>query len=475
MSNDKNNNSGHHREVNGSTALVTWATLLLSCGATADTLEDYYQAIEAHEAYNAFITVTRDLQATAVDKQRPLSGMYICVKDNVHVAGLPNTAGTPALRNFVPGEDAEIISRLKAAGATIIGKNNMHELAYGITSNNAAFGAVHNGVKPAYMAGGSSGGTATAVALNMASAGIGTDTGGSVRLPAALNGLVGFRPSTGRYPTSGMTMISNTRDTAGPITRTVAEAALLDAILSGEDAPLASIDLNGLRLGVPRAYFYDALDADVAARVESVLATLSAHGVELIEADLKGIGELNEKVGFPIVLFETSQLLPAYLAKYQPEISADQLLAQIASPDVKGIVGDALGGAIPEEVYLEARDVQRPLMQAVYADYFRNHRVEAVIFPTTAMTARPRKEDMSTVEFAGEQVPTFPSYIRNTDPASNVGIPGISIPAGISSEGLPIGVELDGPAGSDRRLLAIAAAIESALATTDQRGSRRQL
>jgi mandelamide amidase len=447
MSNDKDNKSDHHRGTTGSTALVTWATLLLSCGATANTLEDYYQAIDAYESYNAFITVARDMQAISADKQGQLSGMYICVKDNVHVAGLPNTAGTPALRNFVPSEDAEIISRLKAAGATIIGKNNMHELAYGITSNNAAF--------------------ATAVALNMASAGIGTDTGGSVRLPAALNGLVGFRPSTGRYPTSGMTMISNTRDTAGPITRTVAEAALLDAILSGEDAPLASIDLNGLRLGVPRGYFYDALDADVATTVESVLATLSAQGVELIEADLKDIGELNEKVGFPIVLFETSQLLPAYLAKYQPDISADQLLAQIASPDVKGIVGDSLAGAIPEEVYLEARDVQRPLMQAVYADYFRNHGVEAVIFPTTAMTARPRKEDMSTVEFAGEQVPTFPSYIRNTDPASNVGIPGISIPAGISSEGLPIGVELDGPAGSDRRLLAIAAAIETALAATD--------
>jgi mandelamide amidase len=207
----------------------------------------------------------------------------------------------------------------------------------------------------------------------MASAGIGTDTGGSVRLPAALNGLVGFRPSTGRYPTSGMTMISNTRDTAGPITRTVAEAALLDAILSGDDASLADVDLNGLRLGVPRAYLYEALDADVAATMASVLATLSAQGVELIEADLNDIGELNEKVGFPIVLFETSQLLPAYLANYQPDISAADLLAQIASPDVKGIVGDALAGAIPEEAYLDARDVRRPPP----AGYRRRHRKRA--------------------------------------------------------------------------------------------------
>ena len=448
-------------------SLGSWTALLLATGASADSLEDYYQRIDKYESYNAFISVARDLKEQADDSSKPLAGMYIAVKDNVHVAGLPNTAGTPALRNFVPEQDAEIITRLRESGASIIGKNNMHELAYGITSNNAEFGAVHNGVKPAYMAGGSSGGTATAVAMDMASAGIGTDTGGSVRLPAALNGLVGFRPTTGRYPNSGMTMISNTRDTAGPITRTVAEAALLDAVLSGENGSLQPIDLEGLKLGVPRAYFYASLDADVAATIEAVLQKLSTNGVELIEADLEGIGELNEKVGFPIVLYETSQLLPAYLARYQPDVSSAQLLAQIASPDVKGIVGDALAGAIPEEVYLDARDVQRPLMQAVYAEYFREEGVDAVIFPTTAMTARPRKDDMATVDFNGEQVATFPSYIRNTDPASNAGIPGISIPAGVSSEGLPIGVELDGPVGSDRRLLAIAAAIEKALAEAE--------
>ncbi len=447
----------------GAGRAVTWASLLLATGASAGDPADYLQAIDAGEKYNAFISVDRDAVEPQGDSDLPLTGMYLAVKDNIHVTGMPNTAGTPALRNYIPDEDAELIKRLKNAGAVIIGKNNMHELAYGITSNNAAFGPVHNGRKFGYMAGGSSGGTATAVALGMASAGIGTDTGGSVRIPAALNGLVGFRPSTGRYPTQGMTMISNTRDTAGPITHTVAEAALLDSVMSADDAPLASISLRGLKLGVPREYFYDSLDPDVANTIEQVLRTLSAQGVELVEANVDDVAELNEKVGFPIVLYETAQLLPAYLAENQPGLSGEELQAAIASPDVKQIIGEALAGAIPEEAYLEARDVQRPLLQKAYADYFTSTGVDAVIFPTTPMTARPVQEDMSTVEYGGEQVPTFPGFIRNTDPASNAGIPGISLPAGTSREGLPIGVELDGPIGSDRRLLAIAAAIEAAL------------
>ncbi len=430
-------------------------------------LATHYQLIDRYAGYNAFISVDRNLTDRPFEPGLPLSGMILSVKDNIHVAGLPNTAGTPALKQFIPQRDAPLISRLKQAGAQIIGKNNMHELAYGITSNNTAFGAVHNAVNRDYMAGGSSGGTAVAVALNMVDAGIGTDTGGSVRIPAALNGVVGFRPSTGRYPGSGITSISNTRDTAGTITSDVATAALLDSVLSGvSPSPFAPADLRQLRLGVPRTYFYENLDPDVATVIEGVLQRLQKRGVTLIEADLDGVPELNEKVGFPVVLYETSQLLPVYLQTYVPGLSTAQLVEQIASPDVRQIVGDAMAGAISKEAYQEALLQQRPLLIRAYAEYFRRNRVDAVIFATTPLPASRLSEDMSTVVFAGKQVPTFPTYIRNTDPASNAGIPGISLPAGLSAQGLPIGVELDGPAGDDRHLLSIASAIEAALATS---------
>ena len=181
--------------------------------------------------HNAFITEGEipPLDSGSLDRMR------IGIKDNVHVAGLPNPAGTAALDGFVPAKDATLVARLRQAGAIIAGKNNLHELAYGITSANGAYGIVENAYDPTLIAGGSSGGTAVAVALGLVDAGIGTDTGGSVRIPAALNGIVGFRPTVGRYPNDGMTLISTTRDTAGPITSTVADAALLDAILSASD------------------------------------------------------------------------------------------------------------------------------------------------------------------------------------------------------------------------------------------------
>jgi mandelamide amidase len=440
------------------------AVAVAGTGAAAADLADYYQAIDTHAHYHAFISVDRNL-VSAPAGGGPLAGWVLSVKDNIHVAGLPNTAGTPALRGFIPAGDATVVARLRDAGALIIGKNNLHELAYGITSTNAAFGTVRNGVAPDHMAGGSSGGTAAAVALRLVRAGIGTDTGGSVRIPAALNGLVGFRPSAGRYPNDGMTLISTTRDTAGPITRSVSDAARLDLVLAGEpDDALAASPLQGLRLGVPRTYFYADLHPDVAATMERVLQQLAQAGVVLVEADLDNVPQLNEQVGFPIVLHETAQLLPSYLQDKLPGVSMEAFVAGIASPDVRQIVGDALGGAIPAAVYREAVEVYRPQLQQAYADYFSRHGVAAVIFPTTPLPASPLTEDMGSVMLNDRLVPTFPTYIRNTDPGSNAGIPGISLPLGTSRDGLPIGVELDAPRGHDRELLAISLALEELLA-----------
>ena len=224
---------------------------------------------------NVFISVNRtgalaaaraiDLKRKAKGKLGPLAGLPLIVKDNIDAAGIPSTAGCRGLAENRPAKNAPVLAPLLAADAILLGKANMHELADGITSNNAGYGAVHNPYNRDLIPGGSSGGTAAGIAARIAPAGLGTDTAGSVRIPSSLCGVAGLRPTAKRYPLDGIVPLSHTRDTPGPIARTVADVALLDSAIMKIDSEPVKWELRGLRLGLPRAFFWSDLDPETEA------------------------------------------------------------------------------------------------------------------------------------------------------------------------------------------------------------------
>ncbi len=441
--------------------------------------EDLVRALiakaKARSNLNAFITLDEqgalkaaqaaDAAVKAGTAKGTLHGVPIVIKDNIHVAGLPNTAGAPPLKKFIPAANAPVAQKLLDAGAIVLGKTNMHELAFGITNNNGGFGAAGNAYDSTRFPGGSSGGTGSAIGARMAPAGLGSDTGGSVRVPSSLNGLAGLRPTLLRYAQEGVTPISHTRDTVGPMARTVADLVLLDGVITGTATTITPRALKGLRLGVPGSYYWENLDPETKRVCDAALAKLQAAGVELVKADIANIGDLDGKVSFPVALFEVMTDLPAYLKKYNTGVDMQQLHAGLGSPDVKGLIGAMLEGkppTIPEAVYKEAL-AARPTLQKAFADYFATNKVAGIIFPTTPAPAQVIATSGETFELNGQKVPTFPTFIRNADPGSNAGIPGITVNAGMSESGLPIGIAVDGPANSDRELLAIAMAMEQVL------------
>lgn len=393
----------------------------------------------------------------------PLHGVPLAFKDNIDVAGMPTTAGSPWMADHTPRMHAGVTQRLLDAGALVLGKTNLHEWSQGVTGHNHAFGPSRNPFDAAHVTGGSSGGNAALLGLRAAPAAIGTDTGGSVRVPAALCGLVGFRPTVHRWPDDGLVPISPTFDTAGVMARCVDDCVLVDHAVTGSPAHLAATPLAGVRLGVPAAYFWEDVDPPVAELARDSMERLRAAGAVLVPCDLAEAGALFQQASMSISLHEILPALAAYFARHGRPFDARALTEAVVSPDVRPLFERLFGDtAVTPEAYAHARHTLRPRMQAAYRECFARHQLAALVFPTSPLTAARIDDDVE-VTLCGRRVSAFSAYIRNTGPAGMAGLPAVSLPMGLASNGLPAGLELTGAEGSDTALLALALGAEKAL------------
>jgi Asp-tRNA(Asn)/Glu-tRNA(Gln) amidotransferase A subunit family amidase len=472
--------SGHQADLSASEALAQMQHGQMSAESYIGALLDRAQS---QRSLNALITLNDtgalDL-ARRIDAARsankplgPLAGLALVINDNINTAGVPTSSGTPGLRDFTPTLSAPVLQTLLAKGAILIGKANMHELGLGVTSSNAAFGAVQNPYEVTRIPGGASGGTAAALAARMAPVGLGTDSSGSLRVPAALCGVVGLRPSVGnggkerRYSNVGVAPVSHTRDTVGTMARSVTDIVLIDSALSGDETAVQAVPATQIRLGVPRDYFWSGVDREVARLCQNALDKLKSHGVTLVEADLPDIAALTRGTSASLTMFELYMDFPGYLWETGAPHSFWDVLAQVKSRDVQALLKS--GKNVTRDQYVKALTVGRPNLVRAYADYFRAQNVQAIVFPTVPVTAPLIDPSYSgalsidgTPQPGGSQA-ALNALIRNVDPGSCAGLPGLSLPVALSSTGMPVGLSIDGPTGSDRALLALGLTIESIL------------
>ncbi len=333
--------------------------------------------------------------------------------------------------------------RLQQAGAIIIGKASMHELASGTSGLNAAQGDVLHPFLPERVVGGSSSGCAAAVAGGIVSASIGTDTGASVRLPASFCGLIGFRPSMRRYPQHGIAPISVSRDSAGILAKQMDEVIAIDAAITDQYA-LPAVALAELKLGVPRAHFWHGCEPAVAQAAESVLQQLRAAGVTLIDIEIPDAAALAVQAGYPLASFEMLRDLPKYLQQRGSQFSFEQLKQAVKSVDVQALLADA--ATVSDAQYQRALHHWRPLLIERYRAVFQQHQLDGLIFPSVPLLPPPIKQANA----------LFRQLIANCEPATVVGLPCISLPLAQTPDEIPVGIELQFAAGDDRRLLAVA-------------------
>jgi len=430
------------------TSLTLQEASVLLRRKTASPVDLTQACLERIETYNpelnAFITVTKDeaietARTMEVEQHQgkwrgPLHGIPIALKDNIDTAGIRTTAASELFKYRVPTEDAEVVRRLKNAGAILLGKTNLHEFAYGGTSSVSYFGPVHNPWALDKIPGGSSGGSAAATAAALCFGSLGTDTGGSIRIPACYCGIVGFKPTYGRVSNRGVVPLSWTLDHVGPLCKTVQDAALMLGVIAGYDElDPASADtpvpdygsafktpLSKLRLGMPRAPFFDAVDPEIANAVSAAVEVLGKLASTVGEISLPSLG-----------------------------IPLDEIYTRVRGVEAytyrQRMIENAL--AVKTTAYAEARRQVTVLRRAIQKTFTS---VDLLITPTLPTTP---------VAIAQGANPTAVS-IRNTSPFNVLGLPAISLPCGFTTAGLPIGLQIVGAPFAESTVLTLASAYE---------------
>lgn len=407
---------------------------------------------------NAFITVTAESALEAARQAEaelmrgewrgPLHGIPLGLKDIIDTAGIPTTAASAIFKDRIPHQDAPVVHRLKTAGAILVGKHNLHEFAYGGSSLISYYGAVRNPANPAHIAGGSSGGSAAAVAAGLCYGAIGTDTAGSIREPAALCGIVGLKPTYGRVSTRGVIPLSQSLDHVGPIARTVSGvAAILQAIAEPDppegSRPAAVPDFvsglqtrPSLRVGIPRTFFFEDLDPEVAAAVETALATVRTLAASM------------QEISLPVDTDRTLQAVEAYTYHVQfvetsPELYQPETLRRIQAGSQTG--------------WSQYTHALRRLKEARHGIASLFETVDVFVTPTTPIPA-PAIVDMQRNPDLLRPHELF--LLRNTRPFNVWGLPAISVPCGFTNAGLPIGLQIAVPHWKEAAALQLAHAYE---------------
>lgn len=422
---------------------------------------------ELNSRLNVFITMTpekalNDARAAERDMRRgkyggPLHGIPITLKDNIWTKGIRTTAGSKILKDFIPAADADVTRRLATARAVLLGKTNLHEFAYGITTENPHFGPTRNPWDEERMAGGSSGGSAAALAAGIGFGSVGTDTGGSVRIPAALCGVVGLKPTFGRVSCDGIVPLAVTLDHAGPLGRSVSDVAiLLDAIAAnkaraeGFYRALRTLGKSGrrprVRLGWPRDYFFKRVDGEVARALETAAREFEKMGASVEEVGLPHMEDASD----PSTQIALAEALEYHETQgYFPSRRADY------GEDVRKRL--EMGNSVRAVDYLRAQQAREQVREDFRLAF---RQVEAILAPTTPIAAPRLGQEM--VRICGTTGSVRAALVGMNRPANFTGFPVISIPCGFTREGLPIGMALHGRAWGEAQLLKIAYRYEQA-------------